>query len=132
MSFKNKLLQLYATYNLNPTSLSRRLHYANAEKIARLTRDENNLPSYQILQDLIKEFKENIKAEWWFLDESLMLEEPREKYGFCRECLKKDGVIEHLKKECQAKQSRIEQLLIEGSQSPGETPGQTTTKKKVS
>jgi hypothetical protein len=132
MSFKTKLLQIYAKYDLNPTSLSRLLKYEKAEKIARLTRDEKNLPSFDIIQDLINYFNE-IDPHWWFDSNELdMVMDPHQHYGFCKECIKKDGVIEHLKKECAAKQSRIEELLIKGSTISGEAVGQPEAKKKAS
>lgn len=112
MSFKAKLLQFFARYDLNPTSLAKRLNYTSAEKISRLTRDETNLPSYQILQDIINAFPE-LDARWWFSDEAQeLVEDSRVTYGFCKECLKKEGIIEHLKKEVSAKDKRILDLEI--------------------
>ena len=78
----------------------------------------------------------DVNARWLLTGEGeeteSIVEDPRVHYGYCKECIKKEGVIEHLKKECAAMQSRIEQLLIKGSHSPGETESQTNTEKKVS
>jgi hypothetical protein len=63
MSFKKRLLQIYAEYDLNPTSLSERLKYKASEKISRLTRNEKYLPSFHILEDILISFKE-INARW--------------------------------------------------------------------
>jgi len=112
MSFKNKLLQLYAKYDLNPTSLSLKLGYDKAEKIARLTRDEDNSPSMQIIQDILNNFPE-INARWLLVDDddsNMLILEDRAQYGFCRECIKKEGIIEFLKKECADKDRRIKEL----------------------
>lgn len=112
MSFKNKLLQLYAKYDLNPTSLSRKLGYDKSEKISRLTRDENNSPSMEIIQDILNAFPQ-INARWLLSDEdddNMLIKEDRAQYGFCRECIKKDGIIEFLKKECAEKDRRIREL----------------------
>ncbi len=63
MSFKDNLLQIYSKYDLTPTSLSEILHYNKSEKIARLTRNEKNLPSIKILRDILNAFEE-IDARW--------------------------------------------------------------------
>jgi hypothetical protein len=112
MSFKIKLLELYHKYDLNPTSLSRKLGYKSSEKISRLTRDEKNLPSYDILCDLAEAFPD-IESGWFIkkdIKQLTLLEEPEEKYSKCHECIKKDGVIEFLKEECARRGRRIEEL----------------------
>jgi hypothetical protein len=125
MSFRTKLLYVFEKYNLNPTSLSKRLNYASAEKIARLTRHGNNRPSYELIRDIVIEFKD-INPRWWFSEEAHSeLDEPRVQYGFCKECLKKEGVIEHLKKELALKDKRIEELIKEAER-------QTDSKKEAS
>jgi hypothetical protein len=132
MSFKDKLLHVYFKYHLTPTSLSRELGYDKAEKIARLTRDENNLPGFEILSDLINYFKD-INPRWWFTEGDMeMVEESRSQYGFCKECIKKDGIIEFLKKECAVKDKTIEQLKLKGAGELREADGQTRSEKKAS
>lgn len=134
MSFKSKLLQIYSKYELGPTSLARRLGYSSAEKISRLTRDEDNLPSIQIIRDILKAFPD-IDAKWLVTDEHdkrELLEEARSQYSFCRECIKKEGIIEHLKKESAVKDKRIEELLLKGAEPPGGKSEPGNTKKKAS
>lgn len=107
MSFKDKLLQIYSRYGLTPTSLSKKLNYDKSEKIARLTRDENNQPGFEIIRDLVIAFPE-IPANWWFTESEItIVEESRIQYGFCKECLKKEGVIEFLRKELNTKNKLI-------------------------
>lgn len=130
MSFKNKLLQLYAKYDLNPTSLSRKLGYDKSEKISRLTRDENNSPSMEIIQDILNAFPQ-INARWLLQDEdddNMLIKEDRVQYGFCKECIKKDGIIEFLKKECAEKDRRIRELT---RNLPGGNQGNEPKKKAV-
>lgn len=89
-------------------------------------------PSFQFLEIFLKSFPD-INARWLLTGyEEIVLEEPREKYGYCKECIKREAKIELLEKQCSAKQARIEELLIKGSHSPGETASQTNTKKEAS
>lgn len=134
MSLKNRMLQLYAKYDIDPTGLSRKLGYDEAEKIRRLTRkgQEKNMPSFQIIQDILNVFPE-INARWLITgEEDMLVEEPRAQYGFCKECLKKEGEIRRLEKECAAKDKRIEELLLKQSDDPGGKPDQVKSEKKVS
>lgn len=124
MSFKNKLLQLYAKFDLNPTSLSKILGYKQSEKISRLTRDEKNLPSYEILSDIINAFP-NLDARWLLTEDEEILMEPTKQYGFCKECIKKEGIIEHLKaenqrlhKEIGIRDRRIDELTAKTDEPP--------------
>lgn len=133
MSFKNKLLQIYAKYDLNPTSLSKKLGYKSAEKIARLTRDEKNLPSYDILSDILKAFPQ-MDARWLFNDEMIqVIHEPdnRSQYGFCKECIKKEAIIEHQARDIVQKQHRIDELLLKLGKL-GESNASTNGNAKVS
>lgn len=134
MSFKDRMLYIYAKYNLNPTRLSRKLGYPKSEKLSRLTREsvKDNLPSFDILQDILKAFPE-INARWLLTgEEDMVVEESRFQYGFCKECLKKEGEINRLEKQCAAKDKRIEELLIKGSQTPGGATGQSNEQKRAS
>jgi hypothetical protein len=88
-------------------------------------------PNSQFLEVFLKEFK-NVNARWLLTGEEEMVEEPRAQYGFCKECIKKDGRIEQLEKQCAAKDKRIEELLIKGSQTPGGAPRQSNEQKKAS
>jgi len=88
-------------------------------------------PNTQFLEVFLNHYKD-VNARWLLTGgEEQTLHEDRTNYGFCKECIKKDGVIEFLRKECAAKDKRIEQLLIEGSSSGGAV-SQTDGKKKVS
>jgi hypothetical protein len=119
MSFKDRLLDIYRKYELNPTSLSRKLGYDSPEKINRLTRDEKNSPSFQIIQDILRVFPQ-VNARWLIIgEEDMILEDPRAHYGFCKECIKKDGIIEFLKNECLVKDKIIQQLHNRTEIKPG-------------
>ncbi len=113
MSFKIRLEKLLKQYNLNPKKLGEKLGYgSNPAKLYRLLNDENNSPSVQIVQDLLNAFP-NINARWLITgDKDMIEEEDSIKYGFCKECIKKDGEIARLEKECAKKDKRIEELLI--------------------
>jgi hypothetical protein len=89
-------------------------------------------PNSNFLEVFLTNFKD-VKARWLMTgEEEILLEEPRVQYGFCKECIKKEAIIEHLKKECAAKQSRIEELLIKGSQEQRGAESQTDAEKKAS
>lgn len=63
MSFKKRLLDLQFRFSLNGRSFAKHLGYKDPEKIQRLTRDEKNKPSFQILQDILNAFP-NLNARW--------------------------------------------------------------------
>ena len=89
-------------------------------------------PSFQFLEIFLKSFS-YVNARWLLTgEEDMLVEEPRAQYGFCKECIKKDGRIEQLEKQCAAKDKRIEELLIKGSQTPGGAPRQSNEQKKAS
>lgn len=67
-------------------------------------------PNSQFLEIFLNAYKD-VDARWLLTGEDI-LEEPVAKYGYCKECIKKEGVIEFLKKECDKKDKRIEELLI--------------------
>jgi hypothetical protein len=134
MSFKIRLEKILKTYNLNAKKLGVKLGYGeNPAKLYRLLNDENNSPSYQIIQDILKTFPE-INAKWLVTGEEdmMILEEPRTEYGFCKQCLKLEGRIEQLEKELTAKDRRIEELLCKGAGDIGRTPGQAGEGRKAS
>lgn len=69
-------------------------------------------PNLQFLEILLSVYSD-IDARWLLTGEAnLVVEESQIKYGFCKECLKKDGEIARLEKECAKKDKRIEELLI--------------------
>lgn len=90
-------------------------------------------PNSQFLEDFINTYSD-VNARWLLTGkgEENMVEDPRAQYGFCKECLKKEGVIEHLKKECTAKDKRIEELLIKIAGAEGRAGSQANEGKKAS
>lgn len=113
MSLKDRLLQLYAKYDIDPTGLSRKLGYDKAEKISRLTRKSKkvNYPSFQIIQDILNAFPE-VNARWLITgEEEGLLEEPRLHYSYCKECIAKAAKIELLEKQLAAKDKQIIELV---------------------
>lgn len=64
-------------------------------------------PNSQFLEILLSAFPD-IDARWLLTGEAnLVVEESRTNYGFCKECLKKEGVIEFLRKELDTKNKLI-------------------------
>jgi hypothetical protein len=64
-----------------------------------------NNPNSQFLEIFLKAYSD-VDARWLLtgeLGDYTLLQESMTQYGFCKECLKKEGVIEHLKKEIDAK-----------------------------
>jgi hypothetical protein len=112
LPFKIKLEQILKYYGINAKKFGESLGYGNnPAKLYRLLNDENNSPSIQILQDILKKYPD-INAKWLLFDDfdNMLIEEERAQYGYCRECIKKDGIIEFLKKECGEKDRRIREL----------------------
>lgn len=123
MSFKIKLETILKYYGINAKKLGEELGYgSNPAKLYRLLNDENANPSIEIVQDILKKFP--INARWLLLndgdDNNMLIKEDRVQYGFCRECIKKDGIIEFLKKECAEKDQKIKELTK--NQEGGNTP----------
>jgi transcriptional regulator with XRE-family HTH domain len=84
-----------------------------------------NKPNTQFLETFLKAYKD-VDARWLLTGEdSILVEEPQTKYGLHDELLKKEGVIEYLKKELALREKQIEEL-IRGAES------QTDSKKKAS
>jgi transcriptional regulator with XRE-family HTH domain len=86
--------------------------------------NNKNKPSSQFLEAFLKAFSD-IDARWLLTgSEEYFVHESRAQYGFCKECVKKEGIIEFLKKECVAKDKRIEELkrLLPGGQESQATP----------
>jgi transcriptional regulator with XRE-family HTH domain len=87
--------------------------------------NHKNKPSSQFLEAFLNGFKD-INARWLITgEEEMLLEEPRTQYGYCKECIKKEGVIEYLRKELALRDKRIEELT-RGADS------QTDSKKEAS
>lgn len=81
-------------------------------------------PNSQFLEDFLKYFPD-IDARWLITgEEHTILEDPRTEYGYCKECIKKEGIIEHLKKEVTAKDKRILELEIKIAGAEGRAEGQ--------
>jgi hypothetical protein len=133
MSFKIRLEYILQTHGINAKKLGQLLGYGdNPAKLYPLLNDENNSPSIQIVQDILKLYP-NMNARWLIIgDEQMMLEDPRAQYGFCKECIKKDAKIELLEKQCSAKDKRIEELLMKGAGELREADSQTRSSKKAS
>lgn len=88
-------------------------------------------PNIQFIDIFLQAFPD-INARWLITGiENLELCEPKERYGFCKECIKKDAIIEHLKLECSAKDSKIEELIRRSAELSGKT-NQTQKKSKAS
>jgi hypothetical protein len=82
-------------------------------------------PNSKFLEVFINDQKD-INARWLLTgEEEMILEEPREKYAYCKECIKKEGVVEFLKKELSLRDKRIEELIKEAE-------SQTETNKEAS
>jgi hypothetical protein len=113
MSFKIRLEKIIKQYSNNPKQFGETLGYGpNPAKLYRLMQDENKRPSVKIIQDIIKAFP-HVNARWLLTgEEDMLVEESKFQYGFCKECLKKEGEISRLEKECAAKDKRIEELLL--------------------
>jgi len=80
-------------------------------------------PSAAFLINFLNEYKE-VNARWLLTGvNNITIEEPRAQYGFCKECLKKEGEIARLEKECARKDKRIEEFLIQRSSSTGNCTG---------
>lgn len=110
MSFKIRLEEILKRYQLNPKKFGEMLGYRKPDKLYRLLNDESNNPSIQIIHDILKTFPE-INARWLVTgEESLTFEDPRVPYGFCRDCLIKQGEINRLEKELKERNKRIEEL----------------------
>jgi hypothetical protein len=116
MSFKIRLEEILNRYRLNPKKLGEMLGYRKPDKLYRLLNDESNNPSIQIIQDILKTFPE-VNARWLVIgEESFTMEDPRIEYGFCRECLIKQGEINRLEKELKERNARIEELVAKCEQ----------------
>jgi transcriptional regulator with XRE-family HTH domain len=60
---------------------------------------KKNEPSARFIEAFLNGFRD-INARWLLTgEEDALLEEPRAQYGYCKECIKKEGVIEYLNKE---------------------------------
>lgn len=87
-----------------------------------------NKPNPRFLEVFLKAYPD-VNARWLITgDGETQLEELREQYGFCKECIKKDGIIEFLKKECADRDRRIRELT---KNQPGGSQGNETKKKAV-
>jgi hypothetical protein len=82
-------------------------------------------PNTQFIESFLMTYKD-VNARWLLTGEEdrEKVEDPRAQYGFCKECIKKEGVIEHLKKECQAKDRRILELEIKIAGAEGRVKSQ--------
>jgi len=110
MSFKIRIEEILKKYHLNPKKLGERLGYAKPDKLYRLLKDDTNSPSVQIIQDILRAFPD-INARWLISgDDDIVLEDSRVQYGYCKECLKKEGVIEYQEKELKRKEQEIAML----------------------
>jgi len=83
----NNRLKLFLAYKkLNNNELAKLLNYNSQEKIARLFRDDQAKPSYDILFDLSNKFEE-LNIDWLINGRGEMLNEPNvinedpERYG---------------------------------------------------
>lgn len=74
---------------------------------------DKNKPGIQFIEAFLRGIPD-IDARWLITGEyNLMVMEDTLKYGFCKDCLKKEAVIEYQRKELDKKDKRIEQLILE-------------------
>lgn len=92
-------------------------------------------PNIQFIEVFLKSFND-INARWLLIGqeekEEDKAEDPRAQYGFCKECIKKEGIIEHLQKEVTAKDKRILELEIKLAGTDGRVDSQAGKKSKAS
>jgi hypothetical protein len=95
MSFKVRLEELLKHYSINAKKLSESLGYESPAKLYRLLNDENNNPSIQILQDILRVYPE-INPGWLISGkgEMLLIDKKINKKGNCKSCKEKDFIIE--------------------------------------
>jgi len=85
-----------------------------------------NKPNSKFIEIFLKAFPD-INARWLLTgEEDMLVLEDRAQYGYCRECIKKEGIIEFLKKECADKDRRIKELSK--NQSGGDHTNETKKK----
>jgi hypothetical protein len=81
---------------------------------------DNQTCTVERLETICKVY--NIPVAQFFDETSNIVSEPTMPYGDCRECLRKDGIIETLKDQLQEKEKKIEQLNREiGGTAPSKT-----------
>lgn len=93
-----------------------------------------NKPNTEFIETFLKAYPD-VNARWLLTGEGEKeekVEDPRAQYGFCKECIKKEGVIEHLKKECQTKDKRILELEIKIAGVKGRAESQAGKNSKAS
>lgn len=87
-------------------------------------------PNTQFLEAFFKAYPE-INSRWIFTGEGLeeydIVEDSHSKYGYCKECIKKEGIIEYQQKELNHRNQEIESLKKELYEL-GERIRQTTSK----
>lgn len=80
-----------------------------------------NKPGIQFIEAFLRGIPD-IDARWLITGEyNLIVMEDGVKYGFCKECLKKEAVIDYQKKELDKKDKRIEELIVEVNRCQGES-----------
>jgi transcriptional regulator with XRE-family HTH domain len=86
-------------------------------------------PNSRFLEAFLTLYKD-VNARWLLTGEDAesIVEDPRAEYGYCKECLKKEGVIEHLKKENQVKEKRIIELEIKLASRGADSQGDNSKK----
>lgn len=110
MGITNRILKICELKKIRNNDLVK-LGYGSKQTISNILNGKQN-PGIQFIEKFLKEFSD-INARWLMTGEvDHVIEDPKEQYGFCKECIKKEGIIEHMRKECNAKDKRIEELLI--------------------
>lgn len=81
---------------------------------------KKNDPNSRFLEAFIRAYP--INARWLFTgeEEQNIIEDQRQLLGFCKECLKKEGIIDYQKKIITEKDKRIEELLLKLTDKPKE------------
>lgn len=131
MSFKIRLEKLMAYYQLIPKKLGDSLGYAKPDKLYRLLNDEHNNPSFHIVRDILTQFP-NVNARWLVTGEGEMLSQrPTHEHGYCKECIRKEAVIDHQQKELLRRDKKIEDLIRDNTELKAK-PDQAQNKSKAS
>ncbi len=67
----NRIQQLMTAEGLNSSQMSQKLDYKSSEKISRLFRKENAMPSAEIIIDIANKF-ENLNKDWFLTGNGAM------------------------------------------------------------
>jgi transcriptional regulator with XRE-family HTH domain len=110
MSLNNRLSKICTDENIRQIDLVN-IGLGSKQTISAILTGKQK-PSLKFLELFLRNYK-GIDVRWLFTGEiENIVEDSRVQYGFCRECLKKDGRIDQLERENASKDKRIEELLL--------------------